>query len=168
MSPFLDYLWPSAVAGAVIGMVAMTVYHRREMSRLKRWILVDFALLAAIGASLLWSGPLGGGRQFINRVEGEVNETLAYYEMTQVHARLGRAPLNRQVLLEGPADDFQKSELARIIGDLPGVSIATWNYQGALPIIVEGAIASWVGFLIGWLLAYLVEWRRRENAQWSW
>jgi len=152
----------------VVGAVAMTIYHRRPLSRGRRWLLVDGALVAAVACSLLWSGPLGGARQFIKRVEGEVHETLVYYEMTQVHARLGRAPLNRQVILEGPADDFQKSELARIIGDLPGVSIATWHYQGARPIILEGALASWLGFLLGWLLAYLVEWRRRENAQWSW
>lgn len=170
MSPYLDYLWPSAAAGAVIGTAAMTIFHRRpDMARWKRWLLVDAALVAAVGASLLWSGPLGGARQFINRVESEVHETLVFYEMDKiVHARLGRAPLNRQVILEGSLNDFQKSELARIVGELPGVSIATWNYRGARPIVLDGALASWVGFLLGWLLAYLIEWRRRENAQWSW
>jgi hypothetical protein len=55
------------------------------------------------------------------------------------------------------------------MGDLPGASRASWSgANGGLPLIVEGSIASLVGFLIGLLLAYLVELRRRYNAQWKW
>ena len=39
---------------------------------------------------------------------------------------------------------------------------------GGTPLIAEGTGASLLGFLIGLLLAYLVELRRRYNAQWNW
>ena len=52
---------------------------------------------------------------------------------------------------------------------LPGVSAATWsNAGGGTPLIAEGAGTSLLGFLIGLVLAYLVELRRRYNAQWNW
>jgi hypothetical protein len=72
------------------------------------------------------------------------------------------------VLLSGRADDVQRSELVRIIGSIPGVSRATWSGSGGTPLIAEGAGASLLGFLIGLVLAYLVELRRRYNAQWNW
>jgi hypothetical protein len=46
---------------------------------------------------------------------------------------------------------------------------ARWSGDGGgLPLIAEGMIASLLGFLLGLLLAYLVELRRRYNAQWNW
>jgi hypothetical protein len=72
-------------------------------------------------------------------------------------------------MLAGTADDFQRSELVRIMGAVPGVSSASWSAErGGLPLIAEGTIASLAGFLVGLLLAYLVELRRRYNAQWKW
>jgi ABC-type lipoprotein release transport system permease subunit len=35
-------------------------------------------------------------------------------------------------------------------------------------LLVEGLFAAVLGFLLGLLLAYLVELRRRYNAQWNW
>ena len=71
--------------------------------------------------------------------------------------------------MSGPADDFQRSELVRLIDQLPGVeSTQLVDEAAALPLIVEGtAVASWA-FFSGLLLAYLVELRRRYNAQWNW
>ena len=37
-----------------------------------------------------------------------------------------------------------------------------------MPLIVEAWIASLAGFLIGLTVAYLVELRRRANAEWRW
>lgn len=37
-----------------------------------------------------------------------------------------------------------------------------------MPVIVEAFGASLVGFLIGLTLAYLIEIRRRANADWRW
>jgi hypothetical protein len=39
---------------------------------------------------------------------------------------------------------------------------------GGTPLIAEGGLIALLGFLVGLLLAYLVELRRRYNAQWSW
>jgi predicted histidine transporter YuiF (NhaC family) len=52
---------------------------------------------------------------------------------------------------------------------LPGVSSASWSgADGGVPLIAEACIVAAVGFLLGLLLAYLVELRRRYNAQWKW
>jgi hypothetical protein len=72
------------------------------------------------------------------------------------------------VILSGPSDDFQRGEAARLLDQIPGVSNAAWKRSSGLPLIVEGAIAALVGFLLGLVLAYLVELRRRHNAQWNW
>ncbi|MDL2341453.1 MAG: hypothetical protein QFB89_09005, partial [Pseudomonadota bacterium] len=90
------------------------------------------------------------------------------YEMTQVQARLARSPLSRELLLTGPADDFQTSELVRIMGSLPAVSKARWQREPSLPLAAEGALAAIAGFLLGLFLAYLLELHRRYNAQWDW
>ena len=37
-----------------------------------------------------------------------------------------------------------------------------------IPLIVEAGATSLVGFSIGLLLAYLIELRRRVNAEWRW
>ena len=165
----MDYFWPSFAAGLVVGAIAFTIVLRRKLSGFRKWLVLDVSVGAAALCSLLWSGPLGGGRRFIDAVEPTARATLDYYEMTQISARLGHAPLTRQLILEGPADDFQTSELVRLMSQLPGVSNATWQGgNGALPIILEGALVAVAGFLVGGLLAYLLELHRRYNAQWSW
>ena len=165
----MDYFWPSFAAGLVVGAIAFTIVFRRKLSGFRKWLVLDVSVGVAALCSLLWSGPLGGGRRFIDAVEPTARATLDYYEMTQINARLGHAPLTRELILEGPADDFQTSELVRLMSQLPGVSNATWQGgNGALPIIVEGALVAVAGFLVGGLLAYLLELHRRYNAQWSW
>ena len=168
MNPLMDYFWPSFAAGVVIGAITLTLIVRKWNAGFRKWVTFYFGVGASILASLLWSGPLGGGRRFIDSVELVARKALEYYEMTQVTARLGRGPLTRQLILEGPADDYQRSELVRLFSQVPGVSDATWMRDGALPIIVEGALTGIAGFLLGLLLAYLFERHRRYNAQWSW
>ena len=169
MNPLMAYFWPSFAAGVVIGAMALTLMYRKWNQGFRKWLVLDFGIGVSVLASLLWSGPLGGARRFIDSVELYARKALEYYEMTQVTARLGRGPLTRQLILEGPADDFQRSELARLFSQVPGVSDATWvSGNGAWPIILEGALVAIAGFLVGMLLAYLFERHRRYNAQWSW
>jgi hypothetical protein len=94
---------------------------------------------------------------------------LDYYEMTQVTAHLHRAPLTRRLILAGPVDDFQRSELIRMMGELPGVSRAGWsgNDEG-VPLIAESLAVMLAGFLAGLLVAYVIDLRRRYNLQWNW
>lgn len=166
MNAFWSYFWPAFGAGLLFGGVAGAIGFR---PRAKRNLALALGVVASIAAALLWHGPLGAGDRFTAEVERNARRTVVYYEVPLVSAHLHHAPLTRQILLSGPADDFQRSELVRVMEDIPGVSDATWSSGGGtLPLIAEGAAVSVLGFLFGLLLAYLVELRRRYNAQWNW
>ncbi len=87
--------------------------------------------LAGIAATLafagLWHGPLGAGERLATRAEKIARATLDYNELPAVSARLARDPLTRVIILSGPADAFQRSELVRIMGKVPGVEAARWD-----------------------------------------
>lgn len=167
MSPFFDYFLPPLCLGATVGVIGGTLALRRPKQRV-------LALAAGIAASLalaaLWHGPFGGADRLTVRINRGIAATLDYYEVKQqVAAHLHHGPLTRRIMLSGTADDFQRTELVRLMSELKGVSGATWsNGGGGVPLIVEGGIVAAVGFLLGVLLAYLVELRRRYNAQWNW
>ena len=166
MNALWTYFWPAFGAGLAIGIISGAIAYRKQRLRL---IALAGGLAVSILAAALWHGPLGGADQFTTKVGRGIKATLVYYEMTQVSADLHHGPLTRRVLLNGPADDFQRSELVRLMEELPGVSSASWSADGAgVPLIAEGGAVSILGFLIGLLLAYLVELRRRYNAQWNW
>jgi len=117
----------------------------------------------------LWHGPLGAADRFTGQVEHQARFVLDHYEMTQIAAHLHHGPLSRRLIMAGPADDFQTTELVRLMSELPGVSVAQWTKEPAgVPLLAEGLAVGIVGFLFGLLLAYLVELRRRYNAQWNW
>jgi len=82
---------------------------------------------ATIAASALWHGPLGAGERLATRAEKIARATLDYYEMSAVSARLARHPLSRVIILSGPADNFQRSELLRIMGQVPGINDVRWD-----------------------------------------
>ncbi len=163
MNAFWSYFWPMFAIGLALGLVGGVVGFPKRRTKL---------LLASVGialaAGMLWHGPIGAANRFSERVERHARLTLDYLEMTQVQASLHHGPLTRRLILTGPADDFQRSELVRIMSDIPGVSSAAWSGSGGLPLLVEGMTVTAVGFLAGLLLAYLIELRRRHNAQWKW
>ena len=165
MNAFWSYFWPPFCAGLVCGVIAGAIAFR---PRRKRFVAIALGVVAAVGLAVLWHGPLGGADDFAATVEKSVRASLIYNEIPEVSGHLDRGPLTRQIFLSGPADDFQQSELVRIIGDLPGVESARWTKGTALPLIVEGSIAAVLGFLLGLLVAYLRELRRRYNANWNW
>jgi hypothetical protein len=164
MSPELNYFWPVAVLGLVAGVVAGILWFRKE----RRWAL-GFGFVAALAGAALWHWPLGAADRFVAAVEPAARAVLVDWEMPHVEGHLARDPLTRKLLLAGPADRFQRLQLVRIMSTLPGVSGATWApSRRGMPMILESAIATTVGFLFGLLLAYGVERRRRRNAQWRW
>jgi hypothetical protein len=165
MNALWAYLWPAFAAGLVAGLIAGLIGFRR--GRNTRLALAAGASIA-IGLAALWHGPIGGADRFSTLVERDLRGALRYYEMTRINAHLHHDPLTRRINLSGRADDFQRSELARLLGQIPGVSSATWSSEGGVPLIAEGAAASILGYLFGLLLAYLIELRRRHNAQWNW
>jgi hypothetical protein len=166
MNALWTYFWPVFAAGLVIGGIAGSFGFRR---RRKGARALAAGIAAAIAAAALWHGPLGAADRFTARVELGARQALDYYEMTKVTAHLDRGPLTRTLVLGGPADDFQTSELVRLLDQLPGVSRVSWTDRaGGPPLVAEAAAVAILGFLFGLLLAYLVELRRRYNAQWTW
>jgi hypothetical protein len=166
MNALWSYFWPCFAAGLIVGGPASTIAFRRRTVR-NRALAMGIAISVALAA--LWHGPLGGADRFAARIDRMVNQILVYYEMTQVRGHVQRGPLARQVQLSGPADDFQRSELVRLIDQAPGVEGTSWsNERHGIPLIAEGSGVAILGFLFGMLLAYLVELHRRYNAQWNW
>ena len=165
MSAGWAYFWPLLAAGIVLGMIVGLYGFRRR----KRWGPLAAGATAAIVAAWLWHAPLGAADAFRTKVERDARVTLDNYEMTQVDARLQRDPLTRTLSLKGQADDFQRGELVRVMSSLEGVRKASWaQRERTLPLILEGLLTALLGYLVGLLVAYLVELRRRYNAQWKW
>jgi len=161
-----QYFWPLFAAGLVIGVTAGLVGFRRAAERRRQALGIGIA--AAVASALLWHWPLGAGGRFAAAVEQEARFVLVDWEMGAVTARLQRGPLTRRLELLGPADRFQRGQLVRLMDLVPGVGGATWSKSRAVPLAGEGAALSLLSFLLGLLLAYVVERRRRHNSQWTW
>ncbi len=84
-------------------------------------------LAAVLSFTALWHGPLGAGDQLAHRAEVIARRTLDYYELPMIQAKMERGPLTRRMILSGPADDFQRSELVRILDEIPGVLEVRWD-----------------------------------------
>ena len=164
MNALWSYFWPVFAAGLISGGFGASIGFRRRKA-----LAFAAGFAVALAAAALWHGPLGGADRFAARVERTARLALDHYEMTRVSARLHHGSLTRALILKGPADDFQRSELERLMSQVPGVSRARWSERSAgLPLIAEGLGVAFLGFLVGVLLAYLVELRRRYNSQWNW
>ena len=179
MNAFWDFYWPVLTAAVVLGVVAGAAGFRatdarrpksREFRRrVASAVLIGGAVVLALGA--LWHGPLGTGERLASRIEHQSRYVLVDWEMAQVQARIERAPLRRTLVLSGPADEFQRSELIRILDGVPGVANVRWTNMKpplTLPLLAEAELAALACFGLGLLLSYLLELRRRYRAQWSW
>lgn len=165
MNALWSYFWPIAALSLVVGTIAGLIAWR---SARRRWTLLAAGAMAMLAAAALWHGPFGGADRLAASAERIARDTLVYYEVPEVRARLQRGPLTRTMLLSGPADDFQRREIARMMSEIPGVSGASWSRGGRLPLLVEGSVVGLIGFLLGSLLAYAAHLRRRSNSQWRW
>jgi hypothetical protein len=185
MSVLWSYFWPCFGAGLLCGVVAGIFAFRAprvstkatqdeiaaalaHWSRRRKASMICGVIAAFIAASL-WHGPLGAGDRLANELERNARQTLVANDAPAgLTVRIHHGPLTRQLILSGPGDDFQRAEAARLLSEVPGVSDADWTNSAGIPLIVEGVAAALVGFLLGLLLAYLVELRRRHNSQWNW
>lgn len=124
-------------------------------------------IAATLAATFLWHGPGGAGERFAGTIDRTMRTTLDHYEMPAVSARLQRDPLTRRLLLDGPADSFQRAEIARIALDVPGLATAHWagprNPPRALPLLAEVMLMALAAFAIGVVLAYIAALRRRAR-----
>ena len=100
---------------------------------MRRGLVIGCGIAATLGASALWHGPLGAGERLAVRADKIARATLDHYELPAVSAHLQRQPLARVMVLSGPADSFQRSELLRIMGKVPGVNAVRWD-PGSLPL----------------------------------
>jgi hypothetical protein len=82
---------------------------------------------AVLAETALWHGPLGAGDRLAARAEVIARRTLDYYELPMIQVHMQRGPLARRLILSGPADDFQRHELVRILDDIPGVLEVRWD-----------------------------------------
>ena len=94
---------------------------------MNRQTILLLGLAATIGFAGLWHGPLGAGERLANDVETTARRTLDYYELPMIQAKLQRSPLSRRLVLSGPADNFQRAELVRILDEIPGVLDVRWD-----------------------------------------
>lgn len=86
-----------------------------------------YGLAAVLSFTALWHGPLGAGERLARKAEASARSTLDHYELPMIQAKMQRGPLSRRLVLEGPADDFQRSELVRILDGTPGVLEVRWD-----------------------------------------
>lgn len=166
MSVLWSYFWPCFAIGLLVGGPVGTIAFRRPARR-------NMAITGGLGLTLaltaVWHGPLGAAARLTATVETNARQVLDHYEMTRVAAHVHHGPLSRHLILAGPADDFQTTELVRLMSELPGVSSAQWTQRPTgVPLLVEALVTAIAGFLFGLGLAYLVDFRRRHNAQWNW
>ena len=181
------FYWPAVLAALVVGVIAGRYGFRREVpTPMPGQDVPEPApavparrrkiLLSGLAATLLITGAWHAARaagQFVDFVEASAADELRHQEIPTVTAKLERAPLRRTLLLQGSADDFQRSELVRIMGSIPGAASARWTSpplgsSALLPVIAEAELLALVSFLLGLLLSFLLELRRRSNAQWRW
>lgn len=97
-----------------------------------RRTIVLAGVAAITGFTALWHGPLGAGDRLAQDAEAHARRILDRYEMPMIQAKLQRGPLARRLILSGPADEFQRSELVRILDETPGVLDVRWD-PGSLP-----------------------------------
>jgi len=94
---------------------------------MKPWTILLLGFAGMTGFTAIWHGPVGAGERLTKRIEGQARRQLDHDEMYQVQARLQREPLSRRLVLSGPADDFQRRELARRLDSIPGVLDVRWD-----------------------------------------
>lgn len=100
---------------------------------MNRKLVLLSGVVATLAVAELWHGPLGAARELETRVEGQIRAYLDRSELPMIKAELEEKPLSRTVILSGPADDFQRRELVRIIGGVPGVAEVRWD-PNSLPV----------------------------------
>ena len=94
---------------------------------MKRKATLLVGALATVAAAEVYHGPLRAAQTLEQKIERQARAELDRNEMFQVQAQLHDRPLSRTLVLSGPADDFQRGELVRVMGELPGVAAVEWD-----------------------------------------
>ena len=94
---------------------------------MNRGVILFGGVAATLAFAALWHGPLGAGDRLAARAEQIARRTLVQYELPAISAKVARDPFSRTMILSGPADRFQRSELVRIMHQVPGINAARWD-----------------------------------------
>jgi hypothetical protein len=135
---------------------------------MKRNPALAIGIAATLASAWLWHGPSGAGDRLTSQLAHQARTMLDHYEMQQVAVSVERAPLSRRLLLGGPADAFQRSEITRMSEEIPGVADARWPAERrtggfVLPLLAEAMLLSLASFAVGVILAYVAALRRRAR-----
>ena len=96
-------------------------------------------LAATVGFTALWHGPLGAGERLATETETRARQTLDYYELPMIQAKLQRGPLSRRLVLtevdlapDGPTvfpvvEPGRWREVSRVPGEAPVDAWVTWE-----------------------------------------
>lgn len=188
MSVIWHIYWPLLLAALLTGIVVGRIAFRlpkisddadepvktaaRQRYSRKRNKALWLGLAALLAGVALWHGPLGGGERFARLVEGAVAEELEWLKVPGISGRLERSPLGRTLILSGPANDFQREGFVRALSPVKGIWRIRWEDQRAsgfaLPLLAEVTLLALFAFALGLFFSFIVEIRRRVNAEWSW
>lgn len=188
MSAVWHIYWPLLVAALLGGVIVGRFAYRlpklgkdptedvktaaTERYRQKRNKIVALGAAGLLAAVALWHGPLGGGDRFARLVETAVAKELEWLEMPTISGKLERSPLSRTLVLSGPANSFQQEGFVRALRPVRGLAAIRWQDQRAsgfaLPLLAEVTLLSLIAFALGLFFSFIVEIRRRVNAEWSW
>jgi hypothetical protein len=95
--------------------------------------IILLGALLTVALAELFHGPLGFAAELETSIERRARQTLDFYELPQVTAELDAKPLRRRLILNGPADPFQRRALVVSLGELPGVHEVRW--QAGSPVV---------------------------------
>lgn len=130
-------------------------------------------LAAALLIAWLWHGPGGQGEKLVSRLEADGRNLVAQARLPGVSVQAERAPLSRNLVLSGTANDLQREGLGSQFGvkdyarAVEGVGQVRWDDEPSgfsLPLLAETLIVAALAFLIGFGLATPLFNRRRKTS----
>ena len=100
------------------------------MSRRLKFLI---GLAAALLTGWISHGPLGQGKAFVAVMEAQAKVVVREAEIPGVEVRFSRNVLNREAILSGPANEFQREGQGLLPGlnervrAVPGVATVRWD-----------------------------------------
>ena len=140
------------------------------MSRTVKFLI---GLAAALLAGWAWHGPAGQGEKLANRIESDARNLVAQARLPGTAVRLERAPLSRDLVLSGEANELQREGLGSGFGvkdyarATPDVGNVRWEDEPkafSLPLLAETLAVAALAWLAGLLLGTLFFNRRQRHS----
>jgi hypothetical protein len=142
---------------------------------MSRKLKILIGLVAVLLMGWIWHGPMGHGAAFVNALEAEAKDVVAYAELRGVSVRLSHDPLARNATLSGRADDFQRHGMkdepgiTGRVGLIDGMGGVRWSDEPrrrgwALPLLVETELQLALAYALGFGLGAILFGRRRRHS----